>query len=64
MRAGNVLIFLTFFPVPSTVPDIICAKQLFLEGTKRRERRREGEKEGGREEGRKGREEEGMKEGK
>ena len=54
MRAGNVLIFLTLLPVPSTVPDIVCAKQVFLEGTKRREVERKEEKEGKRREWRRG----------
>ena len=36
MRAGNVLTLFTLCPVPSTVPDIVYPKQVFLERTKRR----------------------------
>lgn len=48
MRADNVpVLFTTLFPVPSTVPDIVCAQQILLEGS---QRRRKSRREEGREE--------------
>lgn len=56
IRVGNVLVlFATLFPVPTTVPDIVCALPIFLEGIHRRRKvGEEEEKEEGKKEGKKG----------
>lgn len=52
MPVGNApVLFATLFPVPTTVPDVVCAQLIFSEGIKRREVGRRGEKEEGKKEG-------------
>lgn len=60
MQVGNIFVlFAALFPVPTIVPDIVCAQPIFLEGIKRREVEKEEEKEEGKKEGRKQREADG-----
>lgn len=60
MQVGNVLVlFAALFPVPTIVPDIVCARPIFLEGIKRRREveKEEEKEEGRRKEGNKGKQE-------